>query len=31
MYPSCGENEEYVVMFKGRIRSCTLGLRGGLV
>ena len=28
MYPSCGEDEEFVVMFKGRVRSYTLGLTG---
>ena len=28
MYPLCGEDEESVVMFKGRVRSYTLGLRG---
>ena len=29
MYPSCGEDEKSVVMSKGRVRSYTLGLRGG--
>ena len=28
MYPSCGEDEESVVMFEERIRSDTLGLMG---
>ena len=29
MYPSSGKDEEFVVMFKGCVRSYTLGLRGG--
>ena len=31
MYPSCGKDEESVVMFEERVRSYTLGLMGGLV
>lgn len=30
MYPSCGEDEESVVMFEERVRSYTLGLMGGV-
>ena len=30
MYPSCGEDEESVVMFEERARSYTLGLMGGV-
>ena len=28
MYPSCGKDEKSVVMFKERVRSYKLGLRG---
>ena len=28
MYPSCGEDEESVVMFEERVRSYMLGLMG---
>ena len=30
MYPSCGEDEESVVMFEEHVRSYTLGLMGGV-
>ena len=30
MYPSCGEDEESVVMFEEPVRSYTLGLIGGV-